>query len=61
MGNKRLEEQHVTLTSVPQKHLGYTHAGSVWKSVEEEERTQLHVVERVGVACRKLEHPESAG
>ncbi len=26
----------------------------------EEERTQLHVRERVGVACRKLEHPDSA-
>lgn len=25
----------------------------------EEERSQLHVIERVGVACRKLEHPES--
>lgn len=30
------------------------------KEKVEEERTQLHVGERVGVACRELEHPDSA-
>lgn len=61
----------MTLTSVPHvKALrdgvafgAVTHtrlyACSVLKNVEEE-RTQLHVMERVGVACRKLEHPDSA-
>ncbi len=34
------------------------YASSAWKNVEE--RTQLHVIEGVGVACRKLEHPDSA-